>query len=58
MKSHKFAFAFLALLLMLLPPVGMYFAVDTTVPQDNAIPLIWVLIAIVVLGNVLALKVK
>ena len=58
MKSHKFAFALLALILMLLPPVGMYFAVGNPVPQDNAIPLIWGLLAIVVLGNILALKVK
>jgi hypothetical protein len=58
MKSHKFTFALIALLLMLLPPIGMYFAVKNPVPQNNGIPLIWGLLAIVVLGNVLALRVK
>jgi hypothetical protein len=53
MKTHKFETALLAFTLMLLPPIGMYFAA-----QSNATIWIWGLIAIVVSGNIIALAVK
>lgn len=53
LKVHKFETAVLAFILMLLPPIGMY-----TAAQDNATDWILVLLAVVVVGNLIALQVK
>lgn len=50
LRVNKFKLHLIALLLMLIPPVPMYFAA-----QQGASGLIWVLIGIVVLGNLLAI---
>lgn len=50
LRVNKFKLHLIALLLMLIPPVPMYFAA-----QQGASGLIWVLIGIVILGNLLAI---
>jgi hypothetical protein len=50
LKEHKFQLHLAALLLMLIPPIPMYFAA-----QSGAAGLIWLLVAIVVLGNLLVI---
>jgi uncharacterized membrane-anchored protein len=50
LKGHKFSLHLTALLLMLIPPIPMYFAA-----QAGAAGLIWFLVAIVVLGNLLVI---
>jgi membrane protein YqaA with SNARE-associated domain len=50
LKEHKFRLHLTALLLMLIPPIPMYFAA-----QAGAFGLIWVLVAIFVLGNLLVI---
>ena len=52
LKDNKFQFHLAALLLMLIPPIPMYFAA-----QAGAVGLIWLLLAIVVLGNLLVILV-
>lgn len=49
LQKHKFELHLTALLLMLLPPVPMYFAA-----QNGATTLLWFLIGIVVIGNLIA----
>lgn len=50
LKEHKFSLHLTALLLMLIPPIPMYFAA-----QAGEVGLIWFLVAIVVLGNLLVI---
>ena len=52
LKEHKFQLHLTALLLMLIPPIPMYFAAQT-----GATGVIWFLVAIVVLGNLLVILV-
>lgn len=49
LKSHKFEAQILSFLLMILPPAGMYVAA-----QSGAESLIWVLLGLVITGNILA----
>jgi hypothetical protein len=49
-KQRRFQVHILAFLLMILPPVAMYFAA-----QQGITGAIWALLALVVLGNLLAL---
>jgi hypothetical protein len=49
-NRHKYRLHSLALILMVLPPVGMYLAA-----QAGAVIWIWVLLAFVVAGNLLAI---
>ena len=49
LRKHKFELHLTALLLMLLPPVPMYFAA-----QNGATTLLWILIGIVLIGNLIA----
>jgi len=51
-KEHKFHLHLTALLLMIIPPIPMYFAA-----QAGATGVIWFLVAIVVLGNLLVILV-
>ena len=53
LNAHKFQAHLLAFLLMVLPPAGLYLAA-----RSGAIAWIWVLLAVVVLGNLLAIAVK
>lgn len=50
LRKNKFQLHLIALLLMLIPPIPLYFAA-----QRGASGLIWVLIGIVILGNLLAI---
>lgn len=50
LRKRKFELHLTALLLMLLPPIPMYFAA-----QNGAMTLIWILSGIVILGNLLAI---
>ena len=50
LKEHKLRLHLTALLMMLIPPIPMYFAA-----QAGAAGLVWFLIAIVVLGNLLVI---
>ena len=50
LKEHKFRLHLTALLLMLIPPIPMYFAA-----QAENTSLVWLLVAIVVLGNLLVI---
>jgi hypothetical protein len=50
LKEHKFRLHLSALLLMLVPPIPMYFAA-----QAGATGLVWFLVAFVVLGNLLVI---
>ena len=52
LNQNKFRLHLTALLLMLIPPIPMYFAA-----QAEAVGLIWLLLAIVVLGNLLVILV-
>jgi hypothetical protein len=52
LKEYKFHLHLTALLLMLIPPIPMYFAA-----QAGATGVIWFLVAIVVLGNLLVILV-
>ena len=52
-RKYKFELHLTALLLMLLPPVPMYFAA-----QNGATVLLWFLIGIVVIGNLIAVIVS
>lgn len=52
LKENKFRLHLTALILMLVPPIPMYFAA-----QAGAAGLIWFLVAIVVLGNILVILV-
>lgn len=52
LKENKFRLHLTALILMLVPPIPMYFAA-----QAGAAGLIWLLVAIVVLGNILVILV-
>jgi len=51
-NRYKYPLHSLALILMVLPPVGMYLAA-----QAGAVIWIWVLLAFVVAGNLLAILV-
>jgi hypothetical protein len=50
LRKRKFELHLTTLLLMLIPPIPMYFAA-----QNGAMILIWILIGIVILGNLLAI---
>ena len=50
LREHKFKLHLTALLLMLIPPIPMYFSA-----QNGAMVLIWFLIGIVVIGNLLVI---
>jgi len=52
LREHKFKLHLTALLLMLIPPIPMYFAA-----QNGATVLIWLLIGVVILGNLLVILV-
>lgn len=52
LHEHKFKLHLTALLLMLIPPIPMYFAA-----QNGATVLIWLLIGVVILGNLLVILV-
>jgi len=52
-RSHKFEAHLLAFLLMVIPPVPLYLAA-----QRDAAAWIWGLLALVILGNLLALVVR
>lgn len=49
-KDHKFELHLTALLLMLIPPIPMFYAA-----QAGNANLIWFLVAIIVLGNLLVI---
>jgi len=49
-KDHKFELHLTALLLMLIPPIPMFFAA-----QAGNASLIWLLVAVIVLGNLLVI---
>lgn len=53
LSAHKFQAHLLAFVLMVLPPIGMYLAAE-----NGALVWIWGLLAVVVLGNLLAIAVK
>ncbi len=53
LNNHKFAVQVSAFFLMILPSIALYFAA-----QQGAIVIIWVLLAGVVLGNLLAISVR
>lgn len=48
LKEQKFRLHLAALLLMLIPPIPMYFAA-----QAGAFGLVWIFVAIIILGNLL-----
>jgi hypothetical protein len=50
LHEHKFKLHLTALLLMLIPPIPMYFAA-----QNGGSVLIWFLIGIVIIGNLLVI---
>jgi len=50
LRDNKFKLHLTALLLMLIPPVAMYFAAES-----GATGLIWFLIGIVILGNLIVI---
>lgn len=52
LRAHKFEFHLVVILLMAIPPLPLYFAA-----QQDALGWIWVLLSLVVLGNILALLV-
>ena len=49
-KDHKFELHLTALLLMLIPPIPMFYAA-----QAGNSSLIWMLVAVIVLGNLLVI---
>lgn len=53
LKEHKFEAYAIAFLLMMIPPLPMYYAA-----QGGSIPLVFVLLVFVVLGNLLVLIVR
>jgi hypothetical protein len=53
LNNHKFTVHMSAFFLMILPPIPLYFAA-----QQGAIVWSWVLLAIVVLGNLLAISIR
>jgi len=53
LNNHKFAVYASAFFLIILPPIPLYFAA-----QQGAIVWIWVLMAVVVLGNLLVLSIR
>ena len=53
LQTHKFEAQVIAFALMILPPIPLYFAA-----RQGATAWIWVLLAPVILGNLLALAVK
>ncbi len=53
LQKHAFAVNLLAFLLMILPPLPMYFAL-----QAGNVPWVYVLLALVILGNLLILGVQ
>ena len=52
LRTHKFEFHLAGILLMAIPPLPLYFAA-----QRDAQGWIWVLLSLVVLGNILTLLV-
>ena len=50
LKENKFKLHLTALLMMLIPPIAMYWAA-----QNGANGLIWFLLAIVILGNLIVI---
>lgn len=52
LRTHKFEFHLAVILLMAIPPLPLYFAA-----QRDAQGWIWVLLSLVVLGNILTLLV-
>jgi hypothetical protein len=53
LNKNKFTAHLLAFLLMILPPAGMYFAAG-----QGAAGWIWILLGLVILGNLLAIGVE
>jgi hypothetical protein len=52
-KQHKFELALLAFILMVLPPVGLFLAAER---GDTS--WIWVLLGVVIAGNLISLFIK
>ena len=53
LNDHKFAVHLSAFILMILPPIALYFAA-----QEGATVWIWGLLAVVFLGNLLAISIR
>ncbi len=53
LRDHKFEAHLIAFLLMVLPPVPLYFAA-----RNGVVPWMWALLAPILLGNLLALVTK
>lgn len=53
LNNHKFAVYMSVFFLVILPPIPLYFAA-----QQDAIVWIWILLAVVVLGNLLAISIR
>ena len=50
LRRHTFETHLIAFLVMVIPTIGLYFAA-----QRNLTPFIWILIGIVIIGNLLVL---
>jgi hypothetical protein len=50
LRKNKFQLHLTTLLLMLIPPIPMYFAA-----QSGALVLVWILVGVVILGNLLVI---
>ena len=50
LKENKFKLHLTALLMMLIPPIGLYWAA-----QNGANGLIWILLGIILLGNLIVI---
>lgn len=53
LRAHKFESHLTAFILMVLTPIGLYFAANT-----DTIGLVWVLLGVFVLANLLAIFLK
>ena len=53
LATHKFQVYLVSFLLMMLPPVGLYFAA-----QGQSVGWIWALLALVIAGNLLAVAIR
>jgi len=53
LNNHKFAVHLAAFILMILPPIALYFAA-----QQGATVWVWALLAVVCLGNLLAISIR
>jgi len=50
LTKHKFQLYLIAFLMIVIPPVPMYFAI-----MNGSSPLVWVLLPVIVLANILVL---